>query len=142
MLKNIPSNLSPELLKVLMEMGHGDEIIIADGNYPGASLANILIRLDGQGVSEILQSVLELLPLDNAVEKPVSLMEVSKGDDYTPVIWDEFKEILTKNSTNSINIEYLERHEFYERSKHAYAIVMSSETALYANILLKKGVVS
>ena len=96
MLKNIPSVLTPELLKILMEMGHGDEIVIADGNFPGASIARNLIRCDGHGVPVILDAVMQLLPLDQYVEQPVALMQVVPGDNVVPTIWDEYKDIINK----------------------------------------------
>lgn len=141
MLKNIPKNLAPDLVKVLMEMGHGDEIVIADGNYPATSNANILIRADGLGVSELLVSILELMPLDEYVASPVTLMEVSKGDDFVPVIWDKYIEILTEKNGYAVEFEEISREEFYERSKKAYAIVATGEEEIYANIILKKGIV-
>lgn len=141
MLKKIPSILSPELVKTLMDMGHSDEIIIADGNFPAASHANKLIRCDGLKIPELLRSILELLPLDAYVEKPISLMEVTDSDFYPPEIWNTYKEILVNSDEKSAGICYMERFSFYERSKKAYAVVTTSETALYANILLKKGVI-
>lgn len=141
MLKGIPSVLSPELLKILMEMGHGDEIVISDGNFPGASMAQRLVRADGHGVPEILDAMLKLMPLDKYVEKPVALMEVVKGDNVVPVIWDEFKEIIGKYEPDT-KIEHMDRFDFYERAKKAYAVVNTGEQAIYANIILKKGVVS
>lgn len=138
MLKGIPGVLSPELLKVLMEMGHGDEIVIADGNFPGASLAKNLIRLDGHGAVEVLGAILKLFPLDT-YEKPVYLMEKVQGDKVETPIWEEYKEIVSKYTDEEIS--YIERYEFYERAKKAYAVVMTGESALYANVLLKKGVV-
>lgn len=140
MLKKIPSILSPELLKILMEMGHGDEIVIADGNFPGASMAQRLVRLDGHGVPEVLDAVLELMPLDVYSDKPVALMEVVKGDTYVPEIWDTYKEIINKKEGTK-EIAYEERFAFYERAKKAYAVIATGETSLYANIILKKGVV-
>ena len=138
MLKGIPNILSPDLLKVMMEMGHGDEIVIADGNFPGASLAKNLIRLDGHGAVEVLGAILKLFPLDT-YEKPVYLMEKVQGDKVETPIWDEYKEIVSKYTDEEIS--YIERYEFYERAKKAYAVVMTGESALYANVLLKKGVV-
>lgn len=140
MLKGIPSILSPELLKILMEMGHGDEIVISDGNFPGASMANKLVRADGHGVPELLDAVLQLMPLDQYVEKPVVLMEVVKGDDFKPVIWEDFKTIIERHEPGT-KIEHMERFAFYERAKKAYAVVNSGETSKYANVILKKGVV-
>ena len=97
MLKHIPPILTPELLKVLMEMGHGDEIVIADGNFPGAAIAQRLIRLDGHGCAEVLDAILTLFPLDTYVDAPVSLMEVVPGDNVETPIWDEFAKIIEKH---------------------------------------------
>ena len=140
MLKGIPSILSPELLKILMEMGHGDEIVLGDGNFPAASNAQRLVRLDGHGTCEILDAILQFLPLDTYVEAPVGLMAVTPGDDVKPVIWDEYREIIARHE-GARDIEMIERFAFYERAKKAYAIVATGETALYANVILKKGVV-
>ncbi len=140
MLKKIPSILSPELLKILMEMGHSDEIVISDGNFPAASMAQRLVRLDGHGVPEILAAILELMPLDTYVDAPVALMQVVPGDNYVPEIWDTYKAIV-KEKEGDKKIENVERFAFYDRAKQAYAVVATGETALYANIILKKGVV-
>jgi L-fucose mutarotase len=137
-LKNIPKILSPELLKILCEMGHGDEIIIADGNFPAASIAQRLIRLDGHNVPEVLEAVLELFPLDH-YEKPVHLMAKIPGDTVDTSIWKVYEEILAKHSDQKV--EYLERYAFYERAKKAFAVIATSESAQYANIMLKKGIV-
>ncbi len=139
MLKNIPSIISPELLKILCEMGHGDEIVIGDGNFPAASNAQRLIRMDGHNVPEILDAILKLIPLDTYVESPVMLMETTNGDP-TPEIWAKYEDIITENNGDT-NISQIERFAFYERSRKAYAIIATSESALYANIILKKGVV-
>ena len=140
MLKGISSILSPELLKIMMEMGHGDELVIGDGNFPAASNAQRLIRLDGHGVPEILDAMLQLFPLDTYVECPVGLMAVTPGDPTVPVIWEDYKKIIAKHEGER-KIEMVERFDFYERARKAYAIVATGETALYANIILKKGVV-
>lgn len=139
MLKGIPSIIPPELLKILMEMGHGDEIVIGDGNFPAAGIAKRLVRCDGHSVPAILDAVLKLLPLDTYVPAPVALMEVVPGDNVVPVIWDEYREIIKKYQ--DVKIEYVERFAFYDRAKEAYAVVTTGETALYANVILKKGVV-
>ncbi len=140
MLKSIPNLIQPELLKIMMEMGHGDEIVIGDGNYPGASCAKRLVRCDGHGVSEVLKAVLQLFPLDT-YSTPATLMEVVKGDDYKPVIWDSYKEIIKESGEPFEQFEFIDRFAFYERSKQAYAIITTSEASLYANIILKKGVI-
>ncbi len=140
MLKNIPSILSPELLKILMEMGHGDELVIADGNFPSANYGQRLVRLDGHGVLEVLSAILDLFPLDIYVDAPVALMEVVKGDDFVPTIWDTYKGIIEEKEGDK-QIENVERFAFYDRAKEAYAVVATGETSLYANIIIKKGVV-
>ena len=140
MLKNIPSIISPELLKILHEMGHSDEIVIGDGNFPAASNAKRLIRADGHGVPELLDAILQLLPLDTYVDAPVMLMQVTPGDDVDPVIWNDYRKIVDKHQDN-VKFEEIERFAFYERARDAYAIVATGESALYANVILKKGVV-
>jgi L-fucose mutarotase len=141
MLKSIPSILSPELLKVLMEMGHGDELVIADGNFPAASIAQRLIRADGHGVPPILEAVLKLFPLDIYVKKPVALMQLVPGDTVKTPIWEEYRKIIKASGEKFDDFENVERFAFYERARKAYAVVATSESALYANIILKKGVV-
>lgn len=141
MLKNIPKIISPELLKTLMEMGHGDEIVIGDGNFPAETYGKRVIRCDGHGVPELLDSIMQLFPLDTYTEKPVMLMEVVPGDPVVPVIWDEYKNIINKYEPENCKIDMIERFSFYERAKQAYAVVATGEEAIYANIILKKGVV-
>ena len=142
MLKNIPNILTPELLKVLMEMGHGDELVIADGNFPSATMAKRLVRLDGHGVPEVLEAVLKLFPLDTYDEKPVGLMEVVYGDSVKPTIWNDYEKIIKESGESFNSFGFIERFNFYNRAKEAFAVVATSESALYANIILKKGVVS
>lgn len=144
MLKGIPSILPPELLKILMEMGHGDEIVIADGNFPGASHARNLVRCDGHGVSQVLEAVLRLFPLDSYVPQPVALMQVVPGDPVVPVIWDKYHEIVRRwePQAEKAGFEEVERSLFYQRAKNAYAVVTTGETAIYANILLRKGIIT
>ncbi len=144
MLKGIPSNISPELLKVLCEMGHSDTIVIADGNFPVESVGKnaVVIRADGQGVPELLESILKVFPLDTYVEKPVSLMQVTPGDDVETPIWDVYKKIVSnEDSRGAAVFQEVERFKFYEEAKKAYAVIATSETAIYANIMLQKGVV-
>ena len=142
MLKGIPPILSPDLLKTLNEMGHGDEIVIADGNFPAASHARRLIRTDGHDIPPLLEAITKFFPIDTYDEHPVSLMQVSEGDDVQPVIWEKYRSILEKNDFNFDQAAYLERFAFYERAKNAYGIIATGEKALYANIILKKGVVT
>lgn len=141
MLKGIPSIIPPELLKILMEMGHGDEIVIADGNFPAASIAQRLVRCDGHGVPELLDAILKFFPLDPYVEAPVTLMQVVPGDPVETPIWNVYKDIVKKYEPKNNKFENIERFAFYERAKKAYAVIATGEKALYANIILKKGVV-
>lgn len=139
MLKGISPVISPELLKILMEMGHGDEIVIGDGNFPAASVAQRLVRLDGHGVPEILSAILDLMPLDTYVEQPAAIMATVEGD-ATPVIWKTYEDILVDHDEKK-DMQKIERYAFYDRAKKAYAVIATGETAIYANIILKKGVV-
>lgn len=144
MLKNIPPILSPELLKVLCEMGHSDRIVIADGNFPSESIGKnaIVIRADGHGVPELLDAILTLFPLDTYIEKPVSLMEVMPGDPVKTPIWDEYRAIVSKHDPRGAEaIGTIERFAFYEEARKAYAIIATGEKAVYANVMLQKGVV-
>ena len=141
MLKGISPILSPELLKILMEVGHGDELVIGDGNFPAAANAQRLVRLDGHGVPEILDAILQLFPLDTYVEAPVSLMQVMPVDPCKPTIWATYHELADRHEGREVPFEMVERFAFYDRAKTAYAIVASGESALYANIILRKGVV-
>lgn len=144
MLKGIPAILSPELLKVLCEMGHSDRLIISDGNFPAESMGKnaIVIRCDGHGVPELLDAILKVFPLDTYTGKPVNLMEVMPGDKVETPIWDTYKEIVAKyDSRGEKAVGYIERFAFYEEAKTVYAIIATSEKALYANIMLQKGVI-
>ena len=144
MLKNIPEILSPQLLKVLCEMGHSDSLVISDGNFPSESLGKdaIVIRCDGHGVPEILDAILQLFPLDTYVEKPVSLMEVMPGDKVETPIWEDYKNIVKKyDNRGEKAVGNIERFKFYDEAKKAYTIIATSERALYANVMLQKGVV-
>jgi L-fucose mutarotase len=140
MLKGIPHILPPELLKILMEMGHGDEIVLADSNFPAASHAQRLVRCDGIAIPPLLDAVLQLFPLDPYVKQPAALMAIVPGDTYKPEIWPAYQKTVKKHERRFPGFEMVERFAFYERAKKAYAIVATGETARYANIILKKGV--
>ena len=119
MLKNIPPILSPDLMRVLMEMGHGDEIVLADGNFPAASLAKRLLRCDGHGVPPLLEALLAFFPLDIYVDRPVALMAVVPGDDVKPAIWEEYRRIVKASGEACSDFEYVERFAFYERAQQS-----------------------
>jgi len=141
MLKGIPSILTPELLKIMMEMGHSDELVIADGNYPRLGHPSRVVRLDGHGIPEILDAILQFMPLDTYVDHPAVLMAITPGDTYLPEIWDTYREIGKKYEKDGLRETTIPRFDFYERASKAYAVVTTSEGALYANIILKKGVI-
>lgn len=143
MLKGIPAIISPELLKILCEMGHTDELTIGDGNFPGHTYGKTVIRMDGHGVPEILDAILTVFPLDTYVEHPVTLMGIVPGDDVKTPIWDEYKKIVSKHDKRgSDTFEEIDKWKFYKKTKeYSSVVIMTSESALYANIILKKGVV-
>ena len=139
MLKNVPKLLSPELLKILCEMGHGDEIVIADANFPSETNGQRVVRADGIGGGAMLDAVLKMLPLDTYAEENFLLMQTTQGDP-TPTIWAEYFEVANRNDDN-LRAGNLERFAFYERAKQAYAVIATGEEAIYANIIIKKGVI-
>ncbi len=144
MLKGISPLISPELLKVLHEMGHGDTVVFGDSNFPANSMGKdaIVIRCDGIKMPELLDAVLALFPLDTFIEKPVGLMQVVPGADPNVPIWKTYKEIVAKYDDRGEDaIDYIERFAFYEKSKKCYAVVSTGETAIYANVMLQKGIV-
>ena len=144
MLKGIPKILSPELLKVLCEMGHSDRLVIADGNFPAETMGKdaIVIRMDGHGACDVLEAILKVFPLDTYVEKPVSLMQVMPGDPVETPIWAEYEKLVAAaDERGGTAIGQIERFAFYEEAKKAYAIIATGEGALYANVMLQKGVV-
>lgn len=139
MLKGINKIISPELLMTLDKMGHGDEIVFADGNFPGESIGRNVLRADACGVPELIRAVLELFPLDTYADN-FMLMDKSECDrDLDIPIWEEYKKIAAENTDKEV--VFIERYEFYERAKKAYAVVVTGESAIYANVILKKGVV-
>lgn len=139
MLKNIPAILSPELVKILMEMGHGDEIVIADANFPAERLGQRVVRADGHAVPELLTAILELFPLDAYSDYQYALMEIVEGDDVDPVIWKDYARIIGQYDSNA-QVKHIERFDFYEKTKDSFAVLITGETALYGNVILKKGV--
>ena len=132
MLKGIPAILPPELLKILMEMGHGDELLLADANYPRLGQPERVIRCDGHGIPELMEAILSLMPLDSYVEHPTT---------YVPEIWDTYRAIGAKHEEQGLREEAIDKYTFYKRGAQTYAAVVTGERALYANVILKKGVV-
>jgi L-fucose mutarotase len=140
MLKNIAPSISPELLKTLDEMGHGDEIVLADANFPCVGCP-IVIRLDGVNMLDLLPGILELMPLDPYTPKDnFALMATTHGDP-TPEIWAKYQKVAESKGEGFNLMNQMERYAFYERAKKAHCVVITGEKAVYANIILKKGVV-
>ena len=141
MLKGLNPLLSPELLATLRAMGHGDEIVIVDANFPAASMARRLIRLDGLSATAVLDALLSVMPLDDFVPEAAWRMEVVGDPTAEQPIYGEFREIIARHESPGMRLAGLERFAFYERARAAYAIVATGEVRLYGNIILKKGVV-
>jgi L-fucose mutarotase len=142
MLKRIPNILSPELLYLIAQMGHGDELVIADANFPAVTNARRLVRADGHSVPAILEAILQLFPLDSYVASPAAVMRrVDKPGEPAP-IWTEYQRILDSAEGRHIAMEQIERFAFYERAKTTFGVVATGETALYGNIIIKKGVIA
>ena len=142
MLKGLPPLLTPELLKILCEMGHGDEIVLADGNFPSEAIGQRVVRLDAHAGTDVLKTIMSVFPIDTYSDPNVFLMEVVPGDNVETPIWDEYSHIMKESERETVRIGHIERFAFYERAKKAYAVIATGETALYANLILKKGVIS
>lgn len=139
MLKGVPKILGPELIKVLCEMGHGDEIVIGDANFPACSINSHVLRADGLKGATLLDAILKVIPLDTYADFNIYLMKNVPGD-AKPEIWDEYEKVIASNDKNG-KIGMLERYDFYDRAKKAYAVIASGEEKIYANIIIKKGVI-
>ncbi|MDB4491742.1 L-fucose mutarotase [bacterium] len=140
MLKGISPLISPDLLATLCRMGHGDEILLADAHFPGHSIHPAALRADGVSILPLLDAILPLFALDTYDEAPALMMETVPGDTADPNVAASYQEALKKLAPEAPPIRKLERFAFYERAKQAYAIIVTGDTAKYANIILKKGV--
>ena len=139
MLKGISNLLSPELLKILMEMGHGDELVLGDGNFPAASSAQRIVRADGHNIPLMLDAILPLFPLDYAVDFAAVLMN---GCSTEPAVWKIYREKLSAYPDGDKQFLVISKAEFYERAKKAYCVVATGESERFANIIIRKGVIS
>lgn len=142
MLKGIDPLLGPDLLHLIAAMGHGDELVIADANFPAASVARRLVRLDGVDVSRALAAILTLVPLDQYVDKPAAVMAVVNAPAATPETYADFARVIAAAEGKSPDLERVERFGFYERARGAFGVVATTDTRLYANIIIKKGVLA
>jgi L-fucose mutarotase len=141
MLKGISKSIGPELLFVLHQMGHGDEIVLADAHFPGHSLGPKVLRADGVPVRELLDGILPLFELDSYAQ-PLMMMEVVEGDTLDPAVEQDYMAVIKRLSPAAPNPLRIERYAFYERARGAFAIVMTGELRKYGNLILKKGVTS
>lgn len=142
MLRGLNPILSPDLLYILGAMGHGDDIVIADANFPAESMGQQVVRLDGLSATDVLEAVLSVMPLDSFVDDPATTMQVVDDPEATPPVVEEFQKIVEMTADNPVRIATIERFTFYDRAKAAFAVVQTGERRLYGNILLKKGVIS
>ncbi len=140
MLVGISPVLSPELLALLCRMGHGDEIVLADAHFPGETFNDTVLRADGIRIPDLLDGILPLFVLDEYVEQPVMMMDVVPGDTLDPTVEASYRAVIDKHWPDTAPVLRIERFAFYERTKSAFAVVMTGETAKYGNIILKKGV--
>lgn len=142
MLKRIPPIISPDLMKTLMEMGHGDEICLADGNFPSTTYGKRVIRLDGNSIPEILVPILNFMPLEKTADGSVMLMD-NEDESKRPPIWNKYKQIFEESEERSsfCGFKMLARSAFYERARNCFAVISTGESSLYANIIIRKGVI-
>ncbi len=140
MLKGIPSTFSPSLLKMLMEMGHGEEIFISDANFPAVSNAQKIIRCDGLEIPLLLRDIIKFSPLDTVIEKTVCLAKIPDGEKI-PDIWEIYREIIKKEYDNFKNFNYLTKENLINKAKTSCAVIVTGEKSLYANIILRKGLI-
>ncbi|WP_413285052.1 L-fucose mutarotase [Vibrio sp. MA40-2] len=140
MLKGIHPAISPDLLKVLSEMGHGDEILLADGHFPAHTFGKKVIRADGVKIDTLLEGIIPLFELDQYSKQPLAMMLAVEGDNLDPLVEEKYRTAISTSRESIPNIERIERFAFYERVKDCYVVVLSGETAKYGNIILKKGV--
>ena len=140
-LRHIDPLISPELMLVMMQMGHGDEIVFADRNFPVVSLADNLVVYNGVTISQLLPAILHYFPIDYVVEHPVYLMRIPSNSDYTGDIVGEYQAILDAAHGSPVSIGYLDRQDFYDRASRAFSVVATSDSARFANIIIRKGIV-
>ena len=141
MLVGISPLIGPELLSTLCRMGHGDEIVLADAHFPGESCSRRCRRADGLLIADLLEGMLPLFALDTYVDHPVATMAPVPGDQLDPAVESSYRQVIDRHWPDTPAIEQVERFAFYERTREAFAVVMTGDTAKYGNIILKKGVI-
>lgn len=140
MLKGISPLLSPELLAILSRMGHGDEVVLADAHFPGETFNDHVLRADGVRIPDLLDAILPLFVLDDYVDSPLIMMKAEPGDTLDPAVEKAYQVPIDKHAPDTPPIARIGRFDFYERTKNAFAVVMTGEVVKYGNIILKKGV--
>ncbi len=140
MLKGISPLISPQLLSILSQMGHGDEIVLADAHFPGESINEQVIRADGLKIADMLKAILPLFELDSYAPAPLIMMAAVEGDNLDPKVEESYLKSIHETNPHVPAIEHIDRFAFYARAKNSFAVVMTGETAKYGNIILKKGV--
>jgi L-fucose mutarotase len=141
MLKGLDPLLNADLLHVLRSMGHGDDLVIVDANFPAASMGRRVVAMDGVSATRALEAVLSVMPLDDFVDEPCARMQVVDDPGAVPEICQEFQTIIDRAEGGRFPLASIERFAFYERARQAFALVRTGETRLYGNVLLKMGVV-
>jgi L-fucose mutarotase len=141
MLKGLDPLLSADLLQVLRSMGHGDELVIVDANFPAAATGRRVVRIDGASATRVLEAVLSVMPLDDFVDEPCARMQVVDDPEAVPEICAAFQAIIDRAEGKRFRLAGIERFAFYERARQAFALVQTGETRLYGNVLVKMGVV-
>ncbi len=143
MLKNIPPMISPDLLKALAELGHGDRLVIADANFPSKTMGKqgVVIRMDGHKALDVARAILQLIPLDQYAKEKAMLMDKVPGDETPTPIWDDFEALLIEEGYQKEDLVRVERQAFYDLAKGAALIIATGETALYGNLIMQKGVI-
>lgn len=145
MLMGISKLLTGDVLKILCDMGHGDELVIADANFPAETVGKRVVRLPGMDGVQLLKAIAPLFPVDTYTEEPACVMDLTDGDKQKgmpiPVIWDAYQQVLTEECRSEAVLGKIERFDFYDRARNAYAVIQTGEERQYGNLLLIKGVV-
>ncbi len=141
MLKGISPLLSPELLAAMYRMGHGDVMVLADAHFPGHSLGVPVIRADGLNITQLLEAILPLFPVDTYVADSLVMMTPVEGDKLDPAVEADYRRVVSKYESQAPSIVRVERFAFYDQARSAFVVVMTGETRQYGNIMLRKGVV-
>ena len=140
MLKGISPVISPELLQILSEMGHGDELVLADAHFPGHQLHSKTLRADGIGIDTLLDGITPLFEFDSYCEAPLIMMAAVEGDELDLSVEQKYTQAIRKHNQEDLKVQRIDRFDFYDRVEQAFAVVITGETAKYGNILIKKGV--